>query len=98
MVFSEYTKLRILYLWSLRYKPPAIAAILEDQEGIYVSSRGVAKFIQRYLQTGKLQFVAISFNNVCVYRNHCKAAREWQEDTHHSSNQGHRRGTDEKRR
>jgi len=43
--------------------PPAIEAILEG-EGIYVSSRGVAKFIQWYYQTGKRQFV---FNDVMTY-------------------------------
>jgi len=52
MAYSEYVKLRILYLWSLRYKPIAIEAIL-DGEGILVTSRVVAKFIQRYIQTGK---------------------------------------------
>ena len=59
MVFSEYTKLKVLYLWSLKCKPPAIAAMLEV-EGIQVDSNGVAKFIQRYLQTGKL--LRICFN------------------------------------
>ena len=59
MVFSECTKLKVLYLWSLKFKPPAIAALLEVEE-IQVSSRGVAKFIQRYLQTGKLLFVLIT--------------------------------------
>jgi len=58
IVYSKYVKLRILYLWSLRYKPTAIEAIL-DGEGILVNSRGVAKFIQRYIQTGK---AAICFN------------------------------------
>ena len=51
MVFSAYTKLRILYLWQLSYKPATISEILQG-EGITVSSRGVVKFLQRYLQTG----------------------------------------------
>jgi len=37
MVFSEYMKLKVLYLWSLKYKPPAIAALLEV-EGIQVAA------------------------------------------------------------
>jgi len=93
MVFSEYTKLRILYLWTLQYNPPAIAAALEG-EGITVSSRGVAKFIQRYIKTGKTAICSIStiWNK---HRNYCKAAREWQGDTHYCRSKGHRRGADE---
>lgn len=54
MVFSDYIKLRIVFFYSyLGYRPSRIKTLLE-YEGILVSSRGVAKFINRYLATGSI--------------------------------------------
>ena len=51
----------------------------------------MAKFIQRYLRMGKLLFVLLLYVYLIKRRNHCKAAREWQEVTHHCwSPGGHR--------
>lgn len=52
MVFSEYTKLRILYYSNQGYKPYSIAKILEESESILVSKFGVAKFLKKYTETG----------------------------------------------
>lgn len=51
MVFTEYTKKRILLFQAQGYRPPKIAKILEG-EGIVVSRRGVAKFLSRVRATG----------------------------------------------
>jgi len=50
MVYNEYTKLRIL---QEGLHPPAIKRYLRGEEGIKVSTRGVAKFIKRVLERGK---------------------------------------------
>ena len=51
MVYSEYTKLRILHFHAQGCRPPAITKWLE-RNGIAVSRRGVAKFIKRFLRRG----------------------------------------------
>ena len=48
MVYSDYTKLRILYLHGNGYRPPTIKKHL-DSEGIAVSQRGVANFWKDFL-------------------------------------------------
>lgn len=54
MVFSDYTKQRILFFHSLLgYRPSRISFLLA-KEGIIVSKTGVAKFIHRYLATGSI--------------------------------------------
>ena len=53
MVYSEYTKLRILHFHAQGCRPPAITKWLE-REGIAVSRRGVAKFITRFLRRGTI--------------------------------------------
>ncbi len=53
MVFDDYTKQRILFFFFQGYRPPTISRRLED-EGIFVSRRGVAKFVKRYLATGTI--------------------------------------------
>ena len=51
MVYNEYVKLRILRWHQQRIRPPTIAKYLMA-EGIKVSRKGVAKFIQRFHITG----------------------------------------------
>ncbi len=46
MVFDDYTKQRILFFFQ-SYRAPTISWRLED-EGIFVSRRGVVKFIKHY--------------------------------------------------
>ena len=53
MVFDDYTKKRIVLYYEQRYRPPKIAALLHD-EGLSCSSRGVAKFLARYKETGTI--------------------------------------------
>ena len=53
MVYNEYTKLRILQLRQKGLHPPAIEQYLWKEEGIRVTSRGVAKFIKRVYERGK---------------------------------------------
>ena len=53
MVYSEYTKLRILYLHTQGYHPPAIYKRL-GSEGITVSRKSVAKFLNRFLSRGTI--------------------------------------------
>ena len=53
MVFSEYTKKRILFYSSKGQRAPTIAKLLE-KEGIVVSRRGVDAFLNRVQQTGTI--------------------------------------------
>ena len=53
MVFDDYTKQRILFWLFEGYRAPTISRRLEN-EGIFVSRRGVSKFIKRYLSTGTI--------------------------------------------
>ena len=54
MVFSEYTKQRILfYYYNQGLAPPAISAML-SQEGIVASRRGILKFLNRYETSGTI--------------------------------------------
>ena len=52
-VYNEYTKLCILLLNQKGLHPPAIERYLREEEGIYVSVRGMAKFIKRVYERGK---------------------------------------------
>ena len=54
MVFSSYTKLKILYYDSKGLKPYTIARMLEKNDGITVSRFGVAKFLKMYNTTGTI--------------------------------------------
>ena len=54
MVYSQYKKMRILYLSQEGYKPPTIASIL-DKEGMRSSRRGIAKFLKRYSAIGTIK-------------------------------------------
>ena len=58
MMFSEYIKLRILYLWTLQYNLPAIAAALEGEgitapAGVWLSlySSTLKQVKQRFVQS-----------------------------------------------
>jgi len=51
MVFSEYTKRRILFYEAKGYRAPKIAKLLE-REGIVGSRRGVSAFLSRVQETG----------------------------------------------
>ena len=53
MVYSEYTKKRILFYKSKGHRAPTIAKLLE-REGIVVSRRGVDAFLDRVQQTGTI--------------------------------------------
>ncbi len=54
MVFSDYTKQRILIFYRRGYRAPTIAKKLRD-EGIIASRRGIWKFLTRYLETGTIK-------------------------------------------
>ena len=51
MVYSHYKKMRILYLTQEGHKPPTIAKILEEEEGMKCSRSGIAKFLKKYRET-----------------------------------------------
>ena len=53
MVFNDYTKKRILFFHEQGYRSLRIADFLL-QEGISASSRGIAKFIARFEETGSI--------------------------------------------
>lgn len=53
MVFSNYTKQRIVFL-SAHYKAPTISKLLKE-EGIKASRRGILKFIKRYQMSRTIQ-------------------------------------------
>ena len=53
MVFSDYTKQRMIFYHQQGLKPPKISSLLEE-EGIQASRRGVLKFIKRYAITGTI--------------------------------------------
>jgi len=59
MVYSEYVKLRILYLRGLGYHPTPITRILEGEGIKAITASGVAKFLKQYRETGKGQFYAL---------------------------------------
>ena len=54
MVFSSYTKLRILHYDSKGFKAYTIARLLEKNDGIRVSRFGVSKFLKVYRTTGTI--------------------------------------------
>ena len=54
MVFSEYTKQRVLSLKWQGYKVSAIVECLVLEDGIRVSKQGVRQFLKRYIQTGTI--------------------------------------------
>ena len=55
MVYSSYTKLRILRYHSQGYKPYTIAKLLCESDGIRVSRYGIAKFLKVYHATGSIR-------------------------------------------
>ena len=55
MVFSTYTKLRIVYYQSKGYKPYTIANFMKENDGISASRFGVAKFLKVYQSTGTIE-------------------------------------------
>ena len=78
MVYSEYCKLRILYLRRQGYGPTEITRLLQAQR-LKVSSRGVAKFLKRFRETGKEvlhSFTQGSFEFPA--RNHLTSSWQWQ--------------------
>ena len=66
MVYSKYCKLRILYLRRLGYCPAAITRTLR-KEKLKVSSRGVAKFLKRFRETGT---VRRCYSRICLFANY----------------------------
>ena len=55
MVFSTYTKLRIVHYQSKGYKPYTIANLMKENDGIVISRHGVAKFLKVYQATGSIE-------------------------------------------
>ena len=53
MVFNSYEKQRIVYYYQRGYRPPTIAKLLR-QENLKVSRVGVAKFLERFVETRSL--------------------------------------------
>ena len=53
MVLTECAKKRIVLFEAEGYRPPTIAKMLES-EGMFVSRRGVAKFLLRVKATGSI--------------------------------------------
>jgi len=58
VVYSEYVKLRILYLRGLGYNSQAITGVLRGEGIKAITARGMGKFLKRYRETGKAQFYA----------------------------------------
>ena len=54
MVFSTYTKLRILHYQSKGFKPYTIANLMKENDGIVVTRHGVARFLKVYMVTGTI--------------------------------------------
>ena len=52
MVYSEYTKKRILYYHQHGYYAPTIRLLLQKNEDLQTSRVGVAKFISKFNATG----------------------------------------------
>ena len=55
MVFSTYTKLRIVHYQSKGFKPYTIANLIRENDGIVVTRHGVAKFLKVYAVTGTIE-------------------------------------------
>ena len=53
MVFSWYTKKRIIYHYKQGYWPPSIALLLRDED-IVASRVGIAKLLWRYKKIGTI--------------------------------------------
>ena len=54
MVFTEYTKQRILFYHQRGIRPRQIKRLLQEVEGIVICTRGVVKSIQRYAASGTI--------------------------------------------
>ena len=54
MVYSEYTKLRILHYQGKGYKPYTISYLLKKEDGISASRYGIAKFLAVYFSTDSI--------------------------------------------
>ena len=50
MVYSHYKKMRILYLTQEGHKPPTIAKILEEEEGMKCSRSGIQEWHSKILE------------------------------------------------
>ena len=59
MVLAEYAKRMVLFE-AEGYRPPTIAKMLES-EGIFVSRRGVAKFLLRVKATGSNTIIEAAY-------------------------------------
>ena len=53
MVYNLYEKRRIIHFYKLGCRPPTIVKLLRE-ENVIVTRVGVAKFIDRYIETGSL--------------------------------------------
>ena len=67
MVLAEYAKRMVLFE-AEGYCPPTIAKMLES-EGIFVSRRGVAKFLLRVKAAGSNTIIEAAYILPCVYIN-----------------------------
>ena len=55
MVYSTYTKLRIIHYQSKGFRPYTIAGLMKQNDGIVVSRYGVAQFLKVYQSTGSIE-------------------------------------------
>ena len=60
MVLAEYAKRMVLFE-AEGYRPPTIAKMLES-EGIFVSRRGVAKFLLRVKAAGSNTIIEVAYH------------------------------------
>ena len=58
MVFSDYTKQRIVYHYHRGLKPPIISSCLSE-EGITASRVGIHKFLKNYIASGCIAAVQV---------------------------------------
>ena len=54
MVYSSYTKQRILHYYSLNYNPSSIQKVLLEEEDIVTTWQGIAGFLKTYRLTGRI--------------------------------------------
>ena len=54
MVYSAYTKRRILFYHSQNYKPTAIRKVLLEEENIVTTRQGIHRFLTVYRRTGSI--------------------------------------------
>ena len=54
MVYSAYTKQRIVFYDAQNFKPPTIQKLLLEEEGLITTRQGITKFLKNYRLTGAI--------------------------------------------